>query len=176
MTSSTTRRHKKRPWLLPVGLLLLLLVGGGVAFTIARGSDTPELPRTVAVTRGNLTMRVSGSGTVAAEQTLDVPFEASGHIETVLVEEGDMVETAQVLSRMETRELELAVADAKAHDAPAGGEVGGWVCGVRLHRRACLPSDTSPSSPYSENEEATPRVAAVPLQCPVQCQSLPQTP
>ncbi len=100
-----------------LGIGALLLIGiliATVAFGSLGGDDSSTL-ETVAVERGNLTISVSGSGTVAAEHTLDLPFQTSGRVETVLVAEGDEVQTGQMLARLETRELKLALADAEAN-------------------------------------------------------------
>lgn len=94
------------------GLLLVVLVV--VALFMLRGNDTPTAPEMVAVERGNITVTLSGSGTVAAERSLDLAFETSGRVEAVLIVEGSEVERDDVLARLETRELELSLADAEA--------------------------------------------------------------
>lgn len=94
------------------GVLLIALIV--VAIFIRRGNDAPTAPDMVAVERGNITVTLSGSGSVAAEQSLDLAFETSGQVENVLIVEGSEVERDDILALLETRELELSLADAEA--------------------------------------------------------------
>jgi HlyD family secretion protein len=64
---------------------------------------------TTTVARGNIVATVSGSGTVAAAQTLDLPFQTSGKVTDVFVSEGDTVDAGQALARLDTRDLQLQV-------------------------------------------------------------------
>lgn len=113
-------KHTK-PRITPRRLLVLSIVLLGVALGAAFAvgfpgkSNADEQIATTTVESGSLTVSVSGSGTVEAELSLDMPFETSGQVETVLVSEGDEVEDGQTLATLETRELELALADAEAN-------------------------------------------------------------
>ncbi len=71
-------------------------------------------PATVPVTKGTLVAAVSGSGSVAAQQSLDVAFQTSGRVTQVLVENGDAVQAGQVLARLDDRQLQSQVASAQA--------------------------------------------------------------
>lgn len=98
-------------WLL-VGVLL---VGAAVLTGLALSGTTrvaAEELATVAVTRGNLIATVLGSGNVAAEQTLNLVFQTSGTVTDVLVKEGDLVQTGQVLARLDSRNAQLQVISA----------------------------------------------------------------
>jgi multidrug efflux pump subunit AcrA (membrane-fusion protein) len=51
---------------------------------------------------------------VAAEQTLNLPFQSSGRVTEVLVKEGDNVQAGQVLARLDDRYLQMQVASAQS--------------------------------------------------------------
>ncbi len=61
---------------------------------------------------------VFGNGRIEAVQ-VDVAAKYAGRVKTVLAREGDMVEKGQLLVRMDTEELEAALAQAQAHLAEA---------------------------------------------------------
>jgi HlyD family secretion protein len=69
-------------------------------------------------------------GYVEGEYVLITPIE-SAQIETVEVERGDPVETGQVLARLEQRDAEIAVAQAKAGRAQAESQVSDLKLGKR---------------------------------------------
>ena len=68
----------------------------------------------MAVTRGDVSATVYGSGTIEAEQALDVGFQTGGSVVEVLVSEGDVVTVGQALARLDTRQLEIQVTNAEA--------------------------------------------------------------
>ncbi|NJN65452.1 MAG: efflux RND transporter periplasmic adaptor subunit [Chloroflexaceae bacterium] len=113
--ATTPQRPRWKRWIVAGGVILVIALIVAAAIQFFRRSDTAqEELATVAVNRGSLALSVSGSGTVAAEHTLDLPFQTGGRVEVVLVEEGDTVQAGRPLARLETRELELTVADAEA--------------------------------------------------------------
>ncbi|MCG8347586.1 MAG: efflux RND transporter periplasmic adaptor subunit [Chloroflexales bacterium] len=81
----------------------------------ALSSSATTQASTVTVTHGSVVARVSGSGSITAAQSLDLPFQTSGAVVEVLVEEGDVVEAGQALARLDTRDLEIQVANAAAN-------------------------------------------------------------
>ncbi len=106
------------------GIKLNLRVVGGIGLIIAvivlalgvisaRSAPTQTIP-TVAVTRGNIMGSVAGSGSVTAEQKLDMAFQASGTVVQVLVKEGDSVTQGQALAKLDDRVLQSQVANAQA--------------------------------------------------------------
>ncbi|WP_129632568.1 efflux RND transporter periplasmic adaptor subunit [Candidatus Oscillochloris fontis] len=62
---------------------------------------------------------VSATGEVAARQIADLGFRVPGTVDQVLVEEGSVVTEGQELARLDTRELDLQVAQAEAQLASA---------------------------------------------------------
>ncbi|MBI2836530.1 MAG: efflux RND transporter periplasmic adaptor subunit [Chloroflexi bacterium] len=66
------------------------------------------------VTRGNLVVTVSGSGTLAALREAKLTFATGGRVEQVFVKEGDNVSAGAPLARLDIAALELALARAEA--------------------------------------------------------------
>jgi HlyD family secretion protein len=93
--------------LIVAAILAALLINGRGQSATATGQST------VPVTRGNLTATVAGSGSVTAQQSLNLPFQTSGTVTEVLVKEGDTVQAGQVLAKLDDRNLQLQVASAR---------------------------------------------------------------
>ncbi len=112
-----TRIKKKSPFLL--ALLGLLLLGGlgfggwwvyGQAFAPSTTATLESGYRTTAVTRGDLSATINGSGAVVARQTADLAFSAAGILGDLNVQPGDTVTQGQILAGLSNlKELQLAV-------------------------------------------------------------------
>jgi len=72
-----------------------------------------ETIATAAVTRGDVVVSVSGSGTLKPAEEVDLAYKTEGYLDEVLVGVGDRVREGDVLARMKTAELELAVNEAQ---------------------------------------------------------------
>lgn len=124
-TATTTLKQKKtrvNPWLIVGGVVIVLAIVGAIVITnltsaSARAASTRQT--TIPVTRGTIIGSVSGSGTITADQSLDLVFQTNGQVEQVLVQEGDVVQKDQPLARLDTRNLETQVANAQAALASA---------------------------------------------------------
>lgn len=114
----------RRPlvWLV-AGLAAATLVAGAVGFGIWRSRqnayDIEEF--TTPATIEPLTVRVSASGTVKPVQTVNLSPENAGILEELYVEQGDRVESGQLIARMRSRDTaaqvdqnQAAVAEAEA--------------------------------------------------------------
>ena len=114
--------RKKGFW---IGLIILLALAGGGGYAYYNyvylpGQEVVEETITTAqVRQGDLVVSVSGSGALSPASEIDLGFETEGYLDQVLVEIGDQVEEDDVLARLETDDLELAVAEAdiKAREA-----------------------------------------------------------
>ena len=114
-TTTLPRRKKLSGRWIAVGIVLIVVAIGGALFINGRGqSATASGPGTTPVTRGNLTAAVAGSGSVAAEQTVNLAFQTGGTVTEVLVKEGDVVQTGQALARLDDRALQLQVMNARS--------------------------------------------------------------
>ncbi|MBK9233149.1 MAG: efflux RND transporter periplasmic adaptor subunit [Anaerolineae bacterium] len=113
-TNTRTRRGLQGNWLLAgVGMVVLVIAA---ALWLNQGAAPAKAAgvATVAVTRGDVSATVYGSGTIEAEQALDVGFQTGGSVVEVLVSEGDVVTVGQALARLDTRQLEIQVTNAEA--------------------------------------------------------------
>jgi HlyD family secretion protein len=108
--------HKKAFWIISI-IVLLLLAGGGYTYyrTVYLPGQEPAGPTiaTAQVSRGDLVVSVSGSGTLVPASEIDLGFQSEGYLDQVLVGVGDHVQEGDVLARMETGELEMDMAEAE---------------------------------------------------------------
>jgi HlyD family secretion protein len=118
---TNTRQPSKRRFgigrrtLIGIGVIALMIV---IALVVAnppgRATAVPAGPATVAVTRGKIIGSVSGSGAIAAEQSVDLYFQSTGNVRAVAVTEGDVVQAGQVLAEVDSSDLQLSLANAQA--------------------------------------------------------------
>ena len=106
------RRNKIKLWpIVAISVLCLALVGATACLgTGSEGTDGEEL---VEVVRGDLTVIVSGSGNITVSQDASLAFGTGGKVEAVYVEAGDQVSQGDVLAKLDTGALELALAQAE---------------------------------------------------------------
>ena len=100
------------------GLITVMLV---VAFAtlaliqlFSANDDTPLQFVTSEVSRGDLTIQVTATGTLEPLNQVDVGSEMSGIIETVLVDFNDRIKQVQVLARLNTDEQRAKVVQTQA--------------------------------------------------------------
>lgn len=110
------KRIKINRWLIAGIVLIGVAIGAGALIANSRstGAQATAKVSTVAVSRGNLTQTVSGSGSVTANQTVDLAFPASGIVKEVKVQAGDTVKAGQTLASLDDRDLQSKVAAAQA--------------------------------------------------------------
>ncbi|MGI6278555.1 MAG: efflux RND transporter periplasmic adaptor subunit [Patescibacteria group bacterium] len=89
-------------------VILLLLVTAGVAFAVSKSDSVSkkEAVETVKVKRGDLSLIVSASGQIDAQEKAQVRFQTSGQLAWVGVAEGDRVKKWQALASLDKKELE----------------------------------------------------------------------
>ena len=106
--------RRKGFWI--VLIVLALVAGGGYAYyalIYKPGQESPEpVIATTQVSQGDVVISVSGSGTLVAASEATLGFEQSGYLKEVYVAVGDQVKKGDVLAKMETDELELAIIEA----------------------------------------------------------------
>ena len=115
-TATLPRRQgiSRGRWLGAGIFLIVLVIIAAVAISSRRSSASTPTVATSTITSGNVVASIAGSGSVAAAQSLDLPFQASGSVTQVLVKEGDSVTAGQPLAQLDTRDLQLQVASAQA--------------------------------------------------------------
>ncbi len=106
----------KKRWIVLLLLALVLLAGGGYAYYHFASTPVASEPtlRTTQVRRGDIVISISGTGNLLPGREADLGFRTSGTLISLTVQVGDHVRAGDVLARLDTRELELQVAQAKA--------------------------------------------------------------
>ncbi|MGH2453173.1 MAG: efflux RND transporter periplasmic adaptor subunit [bacterium] len=109
----------KRWWI--VLIVIVLAAGGAYALVSRRNAARSETPRwrTAAVTRGDLVVSVSASGSIRPIAEVDVRSRATGVVQAVLVAEGERVTQGQVLVQIADPDADAAVRSARAGVAGA---------------------------------------------------------
>jgi HlyD family secretion protein len=106
----------KKRTLLWIALLVVLAVGALVVVRNVRQrrAAAAQSLQTVAAWRDTLLATVNSTGTVMPEEKLTLVFPSGGMLAAMRVEVGQKVEAGQELARLDTRQLELSVAQAEA--------------------------------------------------------------
>jgi len=97
---------------LPKIMLIILVVCsvGALSSSCAYESEAAVSENQLAtVQRGDLVIDITAASNLALSTKEDLGFQSTGYVEEILVEEGDAVTEGQVLARMDTTSLELAV-------------------------------------------------------------------
>lgn len=118
---STFTRQLKKPWVV-MPVVAVLAASGWLAFKPGPSDDaaaTQAEPQMVEATVGTMSRTVSADGTVAAAETEDLSFGASGTVTAVHVAAGDTVTEGQVLAEIDSVQLAADVASAEASLADA---------------------------------------------------------
>ncbi len=108
---------KRRTWIILIVVLLLAAGGGYVVYTryfALAPAEEPQEPtlQTATVYRGDIVITTDGSGELVPAAELELTFRTNGVLGEVLVEVGDQVQEDDVLARLETDDLERALANA----------------------------------------------------------------
>ncbi len=129
----------KRWWL--VGLILVFAGSGLYVAARRRGGSQGETPRwrTATVTRGNLEVTVSASGSIQPAASVEVRSRATGVVQAVLVAEGERVTVGQVLVQIDDPDAAAAVRNARAALAGATARLRR----VEAQRRALTAQDSA---------------------------------
>lgn len=101
--------------LIVVALVAIVVV---VRPRLARNNGAPRF-RTATVTRGELNIIVSASGTIEAVSLVDVRSRATGQVLTVLVEEGDQITKGQLLVIIDDPDARAGLENARTSLAAA---------------------------------------------------------
>ena len=121
-TVLTAARGKKRRGTLLWWLVTALLLVAGVLFVQRRAQYTagPVIEYIGAdIIRGDLTVKVTATGTLQPLNQVDVGSELSGTVEAVLVDFNDTVKRGQVLARLDPQRLTATAVQARGSLASA---------------------------------------------------------
>jgi HlyD family secretion protein len=105
-----------------------VLIGAGILLAIiavvvalnwnqitAAGTPALVITDSTTVERGSIAATVNATGNVEANQQINLNFDTPGRVAEVLVEEGATVTSGQVLAKLDTKDLEFAIAQAEAN-------------------------------------------------------------
>ncbi|MEQ1636100.1 MAG: efflux RND transporter periplasmic adaptor subunit [Methylococcales bacterium] len=115
------RKFLKKPWFwwLLTGILIAL-----ISFWIVKERQPKPIQyQTEKVRRGDLTVNVSATGTLAPVKEVQVGIEVSGTIKTVLADYNDRVTVGQVLAKLDTTRLEAQALQSESALASARAKV-----------------------------------------------------
>jgi RND family efflux transporter MFP subunit len=103
------KKHKKKIiWI----IIILIIIVGGVFYL--KGKKAKITYTTADVTKGELKRTVSVTGTVKSTNSVDLSFESSGEIKSLLVSVGDKVTKGQKIATIDTSTLQSQLAQAQA--------------------------------------------------------------
>lgn len=106
--------------------IFIVMIGVGVAAFFAlrgRGENAASQFQTTTIERGSLTATIGATGTVRAQQSAVLSWQAAGTVETTSVEVGDMVKAGDVLASLAKTSLPQSVILAEADLATAQKEL-----------------------------------------------------
>lgn len=98
-----------------IGVLVLVGAIGGGGITVARANaPAPKAElRTATVARGSVSQTVTVSGSISAQGQARLAFKSGGKIAQIFVASGQTVSLGQPLAKLDTTDLETAVATAQ---------------------------------------------------------------
>lgn len=104
-----------RKFLAAALIIAVLGIGGWFAYSQLNQAQAAETPAwdVVRVERGDIAATVSATGAVLAEREASLSFQSAGTLNEVTVEVGAPVKAGQVLARLDTTDLDLAVRQAE---------------------------------------------------------------
>ncbi len=111
-------------WRSLLALVLFAAIAAGAWWWWTAPSQTPTSFTTVPVTRGDLTVEVSATGTLQPLIQVDISSELSGVMRTVAVNENDSVKKGDVLAALDTVRIAANVDRAKASVQVAQAQIG----------------------------------------------------
>src|SRR5439155_25266826 len=106
-----------------IAAVAVLLAGAGIYFYLQ--SRKPAAPKfeTSKVTRGQITARVTATGTLSALVTVQVGSQVSGRIAQINVDFNSPVKKGQVIARIDPQLFAAAVEQARPNDVAAAGNL-----------------------------------------------------
>ncbi len=95
-----------RKILIIIGVVLLVIAGGVGYFTLSKRNQRPVISATQSyststVSKGDLSLTASGTGTLVANRQAKLSFSIDGTVETINVNVGEKVTKGQILAKLE---------------------------------------------------------------------------
>lgn len=114
--------HRKR-WLVVLMIIVTTLLATWFFLQNSASNSNASQYKTTPVTQGNLTIKVTATGTLQPLDKVEMSSETSGTVKTVLVEENDLVKAGQILLKLDTKTLEAQVQQAQANIKMAHAQI-----------------------------------------------------
>ncbi len=116
------KRHSVSRWVYT--LLIAAIVAAGVIWWNSGAEKRSAVTyQTAAVTRGDLRVTITATGTIQPTNLVEISSELSGTMKSVLVDYNDTVTAGQLLAQLDTTKLEAQLAVQKAAHAVALAQV-----------------------------------------------------
>ncbi|MGZ3438333.1 MAG: efflux RND transporter periplasmic adaptor subunit [Polyangia bacterium] len=106
-----------------VAAVIVLAAGAALYFFLHNRKPAAVHYETAKVTRGNITARVTATGTLSALVTVQVGSQVSGRISQINVDFNSPVKKGQVVARIDPQMFAAAMENAKANVAAAEGQL-----------------------------------------------------
>lgn len=104
----------KRKWKILIAVVVVLLVGGGVAASVKFSQRGVVTVQTGKVVREDLASVVTATGEIKPRNYISIGAEYQGQLTGILVKEGDHVQKGQLLARIDEAQSEADVAAQRA--------------------------------------------------------------
>lgn len=134
-----------------LGAAVLIVSAAILVFSLSSSTESNQIAATV--TRGDVTQLVSVSGVVEAENTAQLAFPVVGIVASVRVDEGELVDTGEILATLEQNTLLADRKEALASLAAAKADLDELKNGPRSEARDV--TDTTVSIKQSELTQTT---------------------
>ncbi len=100
-------------WRVIAILLLCLVLGGVIVWRLFVDNEQEVGPQLFEIVRGDLTISVSGSGNIEISNEASLAFAVGGRVDKIYVKEADKVSKGDVLAKLDTDALEVALTQAQ---------------------------------------------------------------
>src|SRR5436305_1037491 len=105
-----------------IAAVVVLLAGAGIYFFVHNRKPPAPKFETAKVVRGQITARVTATGTLSALVTVQVGSQVSGRIAQINVDFNSPVKKGQVIAKIDSQMFAAAVEQARANYVAAQGQ------------------------------------------------------
>jgi len=113
ISNAAPQTSHRKLWLILLGIIIALLSLWYFWQNTASNANISQYQTTPFI-QGNLTIKVTATGTLEPLDKVEMSSETSGTVKAVLVEDNDLVKTGQVLLELDTKTLGAQVKQAQA--------------------------------------------------------------
>ncbi len=122
ISNAAPQTSHRKLWLILLGIIIALLSLWYFWQNTASNANISQYQTTPFI-QGNLTIKVTATGTLEPLDKVEMSSETSGTVKAVLVEDNDLVKTGQVLLELDTKTLEAQVKQAQANVQMAHAQI-----------------------------------------------------